>query len=136
MHRENRPPVAALEAPGLRDAGRRADAAAFYPQSHQDAPGPALAKGVDVHMSAPFDPQAHDAPLLWLRDQLHAGTTLEERVRKLRWKRRKAKTGDACEGIVVIDPELERRVTALAATDAAEALEQSNNESMEQSNDV
>jgi hypothetical protein len=45
---------------------------------------------------------APDAPLLWLRDKLHAGTTLEERVRNLRWKRKRPTkaegfVNDACE---------------------------------------
>lgn len=43
-------------------------------------------------MSQEADHLAADAPLLWLRDKLHAGTTLEERVRALRWKRKRPQT--------------------------------------------
>jgi hypothetical protein len=34
-------------------------------------------------------PHDHEAPLRWLAGHLHGGRTLEERVRRLRWKRRR-----------------------------------------------
>lgn len=43
-------------------------------------------------MSQQADHLAADAPLLWLRDKLHTGTTLEGRVRALRWKRKRTQT--------------------------------------------
>lgn len=47
-------------------------------------------------MTTPRDPLSHDAPLLWLvKDHLHSGTTLAERVRRLRYKRRKPRATEA-----------------------------------------
>lgn len=43
----------------------------------------------------PVDPQAHDAPLVELVARLHAGTTLRERVVKLRWRRKRVTSGTA-----------------------------------------